>query len=98
MGELELFQGRQRGAALLGELDPAALELVGLAKPVFRGRDPGPPQERQRDDDDSGDSEQDAEREPDVHTPNASGLCPRVRLRVPPWPAARAPGSRAPRT
>jgi len=41
MVELQLFQGRQRAIALLREFEPAALELIGLAKPVFRGRDPG---------------------------------------------------------
>src|SRR5437016_489441 len=73
MVELELLQGCQCAVALLRELQPAALELIRLAEPVFRGRDPGPPEKRQRDHDDSGDSEHNAEREPDTHAPNASG-------------------------
>src|SRR6266536_2922748 len=73
MVELELLQGRQRAVALLRELQPAALELIGLAEPVLRGRDPGPPEKRQRDHDDRGDSEHNTEREPDAHAPNASG-------------------------
>jgi len=73
MVELELLQGSQRAVALLRELQPAALEFIGLTEPVLRGRDPRPPEKRQRDHEDGGDSEHNAEREPDAHAPNASG-------------------------
>ena len=73
MVELELLQGCQSAVALLGELEPAALELIGLAEPVLGGGDPGPTQERQRNDDDGSDGKHHTEREPNAHTPNASG-------------------------
>ncbi len=83
MIELELLQGGKGTIALLRELQPAALLRIGLAEPVFSGRNARTPQERQRHDDDAGDGKQDAERKPDAHTANASGLATR---------SERAPG------
>jgi len=65
--ELQLLQRRKRPITLLGELQPAALERVGLNQPVFSGRYPRSPQEGQGDYDDADDGEHDAEREPDAH-------------------------------
>src|SRR5919109_3380032 len=97
--ELELFQGRESTVALFGELEAPALAGVGLSQPVFRRREPRMPQERQRDDDDAGDREKDADPEPNAHTANARrGLEPASsRPRVLRQCAAPAPGNRAPR-
>src|SRR6185437_12765068 len=73
MVELELLQGSEGAVALLGELEPAAFELVGLAETVFCRRQPRSPQEGQRHDEDGGDRKQNPQREPDAHAPNASG-------------------------
>ena len=57
MVELELLQGRKGAVAVLRELEPAPLELVGLAETVFGRREPGPAQEGQRHDEDGDDRE-----------------------------------------
>src|SRR5262245_5291054 len=72
MVELELLQGGQDAALLLGKLEPATFELVGLTEAVLRRREPWSSQERQRDDQDSNDRKENPQREPDAHTRNAS--------------------------
>jgi hypothetical protein len=65
--ELELLERGERTIPFLGQLEPAALEVVKHAEPVVHRRRIA--EERPRDHQDGGDCEQRAESERERHVP-----------------------------
>ena len=93
MVELELLERGKDAIALLGQLEPAALQSIRLGEIVCRCA--RPPEKRQCDDDDTRSRKQGAKHERDAHALDAR----RILRVLPPARARDAPesGSRAPR-
>ena len=76
MVELELLERRQRPVALLGELEPAAAVGARLAEQILLPSRIRLPQERHRDERDTGDGQEGAEDERSGHASASASARP----------------------